>query len=147
MDICVIPVQPTNIVSALNITLDDDFDVATYAKPHTKYCHYCGAIIASLAEICPKCGVRQPGRSARSTHGKSDSPNKVVACLFAFLLGVLGAHRFYLGETMWGVLYLITNILFCWTIIVPLVFTLICFIEGIIYLTYTDSDFAEKYAR
>jgi hypothetical protein len=48
---------------------------------------------------------------------------------------------------MWGVFYLIMNILLFWTVIVPLVFAVVCLIEGIIYLTYKDSDFAERYAR
>jgi hypothetical protein len=46
-----------------------------------------------------------------------------------------------------GVLYLLMNILLFWTVVVPVVFAIICLIEGLVYLTYTDSDFAEKYAR
>ena len=63
------------------------------------------------------------------------------------LLGLFSAHKFYLGETMWGVFYLIINVVLFVTIIVPFVFAVICLIEGIIYLTYSDADFAEKYAR
>jgi TM2 domain-containing membrane protein YozV/predicted RNA-binding Zn-ribbon protein involved in translation (DUF1610 family) len=147
MTISDIPTQPRDVVSVLGIQLDDALDTSTYANPHTKYCHHCGSKIAALAEICPKCGVRQPGHATRGRQSLGDSPNKVVACLFAFLLGLFGAHRFYLGETMWGVFYLIMNILLFWTVIVPLVFAVVCLIEGIIYLTYKDSDFAERYAR
>jgi hypothetical protein len=33
---------------------------ASAALPDAKFCHYCGNLIARIAEICPKCGVRQP---------------------------------------------------------------------------------------
>jgi hypothetical protein len=33
--------------------------------PGEKYCHDCGAVIRVKAEICPKCGVRQPEKRHR----------------------------------------------------------------------------------
>jgi TM2 domain-containing membrane protein YozV len=48
----------------------------------------------------------------------------VVAILLAFFLGSFGAHRFYLGQTGWGILYL----LFCWTLIPHLVSFVECFL-------------------
>ena len=48
----------------------------------------------------------------------------VVAILLAFFLGSFGAHRFYLGETGWGILYL----LFCWTFIPHIVAFIECFL-------------------
>jgi TM2 domain-containing membrane protein YozV len=95
-----------------------------------KYCFECGAVIRAKAEICPKCGVRQPMASGR---GK----NKVVAGLLAILLGGVGIHKFYLGKIGQGVLYLI----FCWTFIPAL----IGFFEGIIYLATSDENFERKY--
>ena len=109
-----------------------------------KYCHACGATIDRRAEICPKCGVRQPSEYS-DRHG--DAPTKVVACLLALFLGLFGAHHFYLGATSLGVLYLVLNIFFFWTLVVPLVFGVICLIEGLVYLTYSDSAFAQKYRR
>lgn len=101
-----------------------------------KFCSDCGAVIKARAEICPKCGVRQLGGSslgATTASGKS----KVAAALFAILLGGIGIHKFYLGQVGQGVLYL----LFCWTAI-PMIIGLI---EGVIYLTMSDGDFARKY--
>lgn len=63
--------------------------------------------------------------------------SRVPAALFAFFLGGLGIHKFYLGRTGEGVIYLI----FFWTLIPAIV----AFIEGIIYLTMSDEEFARKY--
>ena len=59
------------------------------------------------------------------------------SCTPGFFLGGLGVHKFYLGQTGLGFLYLI----FFWTFIPALV----AFIEFIIYLTMSDEAFAEKY--
>lgn len=61
------------------------------------------------------------------------SKSKTTAGLLAIFLGALGAHKFYLGKTGMGILYLV----FCWTYI-PGILGLI---EGIVYLTKTDADF------
>lgn len=63
--------------------------------------------------------------------------NRVTAAVLGILLGNIGAHKFYLGQTGMGILYL----LFCWTFIPGVV----GLIEGIIYLTMTDDDFQVKY--
>ena len=147
MTISTMPTQTADVVSALGIQLDDDLDVSRYASPNTKYCHHCGVKIAALAEICPKCGVRQPSQRSATAHSGGNSPNKVVACLFAFFIGWFGAHRFYLGQPMWGIFYLLMNILLFWTVVVPLVFAFVCLVEGIMYLSFRDDDFAGKYAR
>ncbi len=63
--------------------------------------------------------------------------NKLVAGIFALVLGSLGVHKFYLGKTFQGILYLI----FSWSMIPGL----IGFVEGIMYLTMSDEDFDLKY--
>lgn len=63
--------------------------------------------------------------------------SRFVAALLAFFLGGIGIHKFYLGQTGWGIIYL----LFCWTFI-PM---LIAPIEGILYLLSTERAFALKY--
>ena len=69
--------------------------------------------------------------------GPAGTRSKVTAGVLGILLGGFGAHKFYLGDTGMGILYLV----FFWTGI-PLI---IGFIEGIIYLTMTDEAFAQKY--
>src|SRR5690606_22233134 len=105
----------------------------------TKYCHACGKSIDARAEICPHCGVRQHAPPASSPFGTNtpSARNRIAAGLFGILLGTIGVHKFYLGSVGLGVLYLI----FFWTGI-P---TIVGIIEGIIYLTMTDQEFAAKY--
>lgn len=95
-----------------------------------KYCRDCGKIINLRAEICPGCGCRQ-------IFGIGSEKNKIVAALLAIFLGGFGGHKFYLGRTGAGILYL----LFCWTFI-P---TVISFIEGLIFLGMSDIKFQMKY--
>lgn len=63
--------------------------------------------------------------------------SRVTAGILAILLGGFGAHKFYIGKTGIGIAYL----LFCWTGI-P---SIIGLIEGILYLTKTDTEFQQKY--
>jgi TM2 domain-containing membrane protein YozV len=98
--------------------------------PADKFCSSCGEKIKAMAEICPKCGVRQQ-------LPQQDSKKKTTAAIFALLLGGIGIHKFYLGRPIAGILYIV----FFWTCI-PAIIGLI---EGIIYLTMTDSAFQQKY--
>jgi TM2 domain-containing membrane protein YozV len=78
---------------------------------------------------------QQSNANMRGT--KIHDRNRLTAALLAFFLGGFGAHKFYLGETGMGVLYL----LFFWTFIPAIG----AFIEMIIYLTQTDEQFDRKY--
>lgn len=77
-------------------------------------------------------GVPQPT-------GPDVSSKKVTAGLLAILLGGIGAHKFYLGDTGMGILYLC----FFWTGI-PAIAGLI---EGILYLTKSDEEFFRQYMQ
>ncbi len=63
--------------------------------------------------------------------------SKTTAALLAFFLGGLGVHRFYLGQPLLGIIYL----LLCWTLI-PAIIGLIDFI---VLVTYSDEKFDRKY--
>ena len=63
--------------------------------------------------------------------------SKTTAAVFALLFGWLGIHKFYLGETSKGILYMV----FFWTI-VPIILSVI---DGIKFLTMTDEAFNAKY--
>ncbi len=77
-------------------------------------------------------GVPQPT-------GPDVSSKKLTAGLLAILLGTFGIHKFYLGDTGMGILYLC----FSWTGI-PSIAGLI---EGIIYLTKSDEEFFRQYMQ
>ena len=96
-----------------------------------KFCSNCGDQIDEAAEICPECGVRQASASS--------DVERVPAAVLALLLGALGAHKFYMGETKMGLLYLC----FSWTLIPGL----IALVEGIIYLTKSDAEFQAQYVN
>ena len=99
--------------------------------PNEKFCVECGAAINEKAEICPECGVRQPGT------GSGSDDERLIAALLAIFLGGIGAHKFYLGQTKLGVLYLC----FFWTAIPAL----IGIVEGVIYLSKSDEEFRQRY--
>jgi TM2 domain-containing membrane protein YozV len=115
--------------------------------PNKKHCFACAAILDIRAELCPRCGIRQPAMPGMPETTALTVPvpralartsrNKTTAGVFALVLGGLGIHKFYLGQTAAGILYL----LFCWTFIPAF----IAFIEGIIYLTMSEETFAERY--
>ncbi len=65
--------------------------------------------------------------------------NKNLAAVLAFFFGVFGVHRFYLGQTGLGILYLV----FFWTGITAL----IGLIDAIVFLSMDRDEFDDKYNR
>ncbi len=63
--------------------------------------------------------------------------NKTIAALICFFLGGIGIHKFYLGQNLAGILY----ILFCWTLI-P---SLIAFVEFFLLIFMSDDEFNRKF--
>ncbi|MEH2289828.1 NINE protein [Nostoc sp.] len=64
---------------------------------------------------------------------------KSTAILLCFFGGGLGIHKFYLGENVAGILYL----LFCWTFIPAL----IAFVEFFGLIVMSDTEFNTKYNK
>lgn len=115
-------------------------DIASRKKvAGEKYCSDCGQVISEKAEICPKCGVRQTAVPSAFGTTAPNGKNKLTAALLAFFLGAFGAHKFYLGQIGFGILYL----LFFWTLI-P---SIIAFIEFIILLTMSDEVFNARFGN
>ena len=88
------------------------------------FCRGCGKEIHETASACPHCGAKQRVEGEKS---------KTTAALFALLLGGFGVHKFYLGRTGLGILYL----MFCWTFIPAL----IALIESISLFSMSDQRF------
>jgi TM2 domain-containing membrane protein YozV len=64
---------------------------------------------------------------------------RVLAGIFALILGGLGIHKFILGYTQEGIIQLIIGVCTCG------ISGIIGFIEGIIYLTKSDQEFYNIY--
>ena len=99
------------------------------------YCVNCGDLIFKEAELCPDCGARQPTTAAKPA---TDNSEQVAAGILAILLGSIGVHKFYQGNTRNGLLYLC----FFWTGI-PAVLGLI---EGILILVADVETYEREYA-
>ncbi len=63
--------------------------------------------------------------------------NKNSAAILSFFLGGVGVHKFYLGETGWGIVYAI----FFWTYIPSLA----GLVEALLLLSMPQADFDKKY--
>ena len=96
------------------------------------------------------------GNQAKSVYlavgssGGTGSKDKTTAGLFAIFLGGLGIHKFYLGYTGPGLVFLLTNTI-GFTVSWLLLFTpnlllyVIAVVEGIIYLTKSEEEFQQTY--
>lgn len=92
------------------------------------YCGKCGKEIDDEAIVCVHCGC------ATSNHQINSQTNKSMLCAVVlwFLLGGIGAHRFYLGHNVSGLLMLMC-LLFCW-LIIPGIVLLVWWLIDIIML-------------
>ncbi|MBO4673582.1 MAG: TM2 domain-containing protein [Bacteroidaceae bacterium] len=65
--------------------------------------------------------------------------DRTTAGILAILLGWLGVHKFYLGNTKGGIIYIIL-FLFCG------IGGILGIVDGIVYLMDTDEKFQERIA-
>lgn len=112
-------------------------DPPTPKKKETKFCSECGEKILRKAEICPRCGVRQ--HDVESAAHDKPKLERNVAGLLAIFLGWIGVHKFYMGKTGIGLLYLVL----CWTAVPAILGVL----EGITYFSMSEADFDKKYNK
>lgn len=125
------------------------------------YCTQCGAPIPDTALKCEYCGAANPKATQAQPQATYQQPyqpqpqvvyvqqpvnterlnwpvkSKIIAAILALLLGGLGVHKFYLGQTGLGILYLI----FCWTFIPGI----LAFIDAIVLFCSSDENFEIKY--
>lgn len=112
------------------------------------------------ADMAPNRGMRvdfeAEGTNARAVYvalggsTASGSKDKLAAGLLGIFLGGLGIHKFYLGFTGPGLVFLLVNtigwsITWLFLFIPNFILFVIGFIEGIIYLTKTDEEFYQTY--
>ena len=90
-------------------------------KKETKFCKHCGEKILKEAVICVHCGLQVEelkqtekiiiNNSRINPHMRAEK-NKWVAFLLCVFLGFFGAHKFYEGRFLLGIVYLFTAGLF-----------------------------------
>ncbi len=78
------------------------------------------------------------GGEAWNTPPQGES-KRIVAGVLGLLLGSLGVHKFFLGYTKEGIIQLVVSIVTCG------IGGIIAFIEGIIYLVKSDTEFYNTY--
>lgn len=106
-----------------------------------KYCYNCATETQPNQVMCTKCGV--------SLQADFGGKNKVAAGLLGIFLGWLGIRKFYLGYKKEGLIMILVSligaILTCGISIA--VISVIGLIEGILYLTKSDDEFAQTYIQ
>ncbi|WP_084675061.1 zinc ribbon domain-containing protein [Hippea jasoniae] len=80
----------------------------------TKFCTNCGAEIDAKAEICPKCGVKQPSSN-------SPAKNPGLAAVLSFLFTGLG--QIYNGQIGKGIIFIVM-----YSISIALMFVVVGFV-------------------
>jgi TM2 domain-containing membrane protein YozV len=111
-----------------------------------KFCYNCGSPTEPIQIVCIKCGV---GLRKGGASGAASGKNKIAAGLLAIFLGAIGIHKFYLGCSKEGVIMLLVSLLLAIPTfgLAPAAMGLIGFIEGIVYLTKSDEEFAQTYVQ
>ena len=104
----------------------------------TKVCHNCCNATIDQAIVCTKCGV-----SLEATTSNNPSEKRMLAGLFAILLGWLGIHKFFLGYTVQGIIMLVITVITFG--LAGIIMFIIGLIEGVIYLSKSDSEFEQIY--
>ncbi|MHC9418746.1 TM2 domain-containing protein [Sphingomonas citri] len=69
--------------------------------------------------------------------------NKYIAAVLAFLFGMFGIHRFYLGRVTSGIVMAVLT----FTVIGALVTVPLSIVDMVRYLVMSDRDFAARYGR
>jgi TM2 domain-containing membrane protein YozV len=72
--------------------------------------------------------------------------NKIAAGVLAIVLGGLGIHHFYLGNTNWGLIYLGVSIVGSFICVGPFIIWILALIDGVKYLIADDAAFNEVVA-
>jgi TM2 domain-containing membrane protein YozV len=107
------------------------------------YCPSCGTATKAEQVMCISCGIGLLGTNSVATNGE---PQRVTAFLLAFFLGGLGMHKFYLGYKNQGIIHLLCVIPGIILFGIPtMIIGIVAFIEAIIYITKSDTDFKRIY--
>jgi TM2 domain-containing membrane protein YozV len=110
-------------------------------------CASCKKDIPDDSVFCPLCGERTSEQESQQSI-TNDEKSKVVAGVFALILGGFGAHKFYLGYKAQAIITLIVTVGGLFLFGIPtILMAIVVLIEGIIYLTKTDQVFFDTYIK
>jgi TM2 domain-containing membrane protein YozV len=104
-------------------------------------CLDCGKQISDSAPSCLHCG--RPYRTKAKLQAQFDGKekSKMVAGLLAIFLGGIGAHKFYMNQLGYGILWIFL------TVITLGLWMIVSFLEGIVFMCHSDERFNEVYIR
>lgn len=117
------------------------------------FCTKCGAQNDDYSQTCSQCqaplpaiGGYQPIQPPAPMYGQPPATDlqrlgaekKIMVGLCAILVGGFGVHKFILGYTNEGIIQLVLGLCFG-------IGGIIGIVEGIIYLTKSDEEFARTY--
>lgn len=79
------------------------------------YCPHCGSPVQPDSSFCPSCGKplqSQPDSAGQTFNTPQATKEKedrwLIALILCIVLGGLGVHRFYTGNTTTGIIMLLT---------------------------------------
>ena len=116
-----------------------------------KYCKNCGCELKDADQFCGNCGANQASNidivnnagidSNQNAFQNVSDRSRAVAAIFAWFLGVLGVHNFYLGNNKKAVIQLVLTC--CCFLIIPIIISTIWALVDFITIlcgTYKDSS-------
>lgn len=87
-----------------------------------------------------------PPLATQETYTKEQTDKKLIAGILAIVVGAFGVHKFFLGYQKEGIIMLIIGLVGIPLCGFPTIaVAVVGIIEGILYLTKTDSDFVSTY--
>jgi TM2 domain-containing membrane protein YozV len=106
-------------------------------------CPQCQTDNPADSRFCGKCGFPLTGVPPVTTSRPAGAEKKLAAGICGILLGAFGVHKFILGYTLEGVIFILVTV--CSFFMLSIVTAVIGIIEGIIYLTKSDEEFVNTY--
>lgn len=111
-------------------------------------CPECGQPMDASMSSCPNCGFPRYQNKAISDDVFSNGPSgksRGIAAILALLLGSIGAHYFYLGKNMAGIINILLVFL-GWILVIPPLFVgILSVVQCILMFTMTQDEFERRY--
>lgn len=106
----------------------------TYSEDNNRYCSKCGA---PLDHVPYQQQYSDDAFAPSGPEGKS----RGVAALLAILVGSLGIHYFYCNKIKGGLICLGLGLISCE------LWSTVCLVQGILFFTWTNQQFEEKFVN